>query len=264
LGSRRTLVERNIALKFPELSQTEIQQLAKNHFKNLAACLAETAFAWFKCIDDSVVPFRIEGHELVYSALRQGRGVILYTGHFTSIEICGHGVKKLFPNVAILFHPRRNPLVNEFQRRGRQHSCHLSFADNDIRSMLRALQNKAVVWYAADQSHSHYTQQLRRKGEKALGDTTACRVARLSGATVVALSYYRSQDDSGYVLRFGPAIEEFPADQDSERARMLGQIMQDLIAQCPAQYGWTYKRLRRPDQHSLCADEIDTLTKVEP
>jgi KDO2-lipid IV(A) lauroyltransferase len=247
LRSRRQLIERNISLRFPELGPIEVRNLSRQHFKDLAACLAETAFAWFGRVDDSLVNFEIEGDEHVLSALKAGHGVILYTGHFTSIEICGPAIKRLFPTVAIMFHRRRNPLLNELQRRGRRHSGHDSFADDNIRAMLSSLRAGAVVWYAADQSHSHYAQQQRRKGDDAIdGDTTTCRIARISGAVVVPLSYRRRRDDSGYVIRFGKALQEFPSNLDATRARQLDDVLRQLITECPAQYGWTYKRLRTP------------------
>jgi KDO2-lipid IV(A) lauroyltransferase len=113
--------------------------------------------------------------------------------------------------------------------------------------MLSALREGAVVWYAADQSHSHYAQQKRHKGDEAVdGDTTTCRIARISGAVVVPLSYRRRSDDSGYVIRFGRAIREFPTNLDATRARQLDEVLRQLITECPAQYGWTYKRLRVP------------------
>jgi KDO2-lipid IV(A) lauroyltransferase len=251
LRSRRELVLRNIRMRFPERSQDEIRQLAKRHFQSLGACLAEVAYAWFGRVDDSLVSFRIEGTEHVFSALSAGRGVILYTGHFTSIEICGPPVKRLFPKVAILFHPRRNPLLNELQRRGRLHSGHISFADTNVRAMVNALRHEAVVWYASDQSHSHHAQQLRRKGgTPAMGDTTTCRIARISGAAVVPFSYSRLADDSGYLLRFKPALEDLPGNEDEAFARQLGSALQELIEECPEQYGWTYKRLRNPQGYA--------------
>jgi len=249
--SRRNLVQRNIKNRFPEYSELEIQRLSKRHFRSLGACLAETAIAWFGRVDDPLVPFRIEGDEHVFSALKSGRGVLLYTGHFTSIEICGPAVKKLFPKVAILFHPRRNPVLNEVQRRGRRHSGHIFFADNNVRAMINALRQKSVVWYAADQSHSHHAQLLRRKGSKvASGDTTTCRIARISGAAVIPFSYFRLPDDSGYVLRFKPALDDSSDDGDEIRAEALGDVLQELIAESPDQYGWTYKRLRNRQGHA--------------
>jgi KDO2-lipid IV(A) lauroyltransferase len=253
LRSRRNLVERNIKMRLPELGQSEIRDLSRRHFQSLGACLAEAAYAWFGRVDDSRVPFSIEGTEHVLAALQAGRGVILYTGHFTSIEICGPAVKKLFPKVAILFRPRRNPLLNEMQRRGRQYSGHITFSNDNVRGMITALRQQAVVWYASDQSHSHHAQQLRRKGEAAeMGDTTTCRIARISDAVVVPFSYFRRPDDSSYVIRFRPALDDFVSDNDAVRARQLEDVLQELICECPEQYGWTYKRMRSP--HGKAAD----------
>jgi len=246
LARRRRAIEGSIGLCFPELGQEEIRQLGRRHFQNLGACLAETAFAWFGKVDDSLTRFTIEGAEHVFAALAEGRGVILYTGHFTPVEICGPALKRLFPLVGYMFNHRRNALLEAVQQRGRCYSGHISLPNDNVRAMLQALRQQAVVWYAPDQSYSDRgSLRLPFFGHPINASTATCRLARISGAAVIPFSYRRLADDSGYALRFDPPLDEALLEDEEAGTRALVGVLEDAIAACPDQYGWMSSRLSR-------------------
>ena len=243
LPRRRHVVARNLELAFPELGRKEIRLLTRRHFQSLTACVAETAFAWFGMVDDSLMDVELDGVEHVYAALTSGSGVILYTGHFTPLEICAPILKRSFPLVGFMFRRRRNALLDAVQRRGRQHSAHISFPSDNARAMIRALKRKAVVWYAPDQSYSSKgSVALPHFGQLANVSLATSRIARMGGARVIPFAYYRKPDDSGYVLRFDPAVDQ--AGTDEECTRRLLTTLEGLIAENPDQYAWTPNRLR--------------------
>lgn len=243
----RLIVERNIELCFPELDADEVHRLVRQHFESLGACLAETALAWFGKVNESV-PFHIEGDEHVYAALARGRGVILYTGHFTPLEICAPALNETFPLFGFMFHARRNALINEIQRRGRRRSSRLSFPSNDVRAMLYALKRNSVIWYAPDQNFSSKSSIiLPFFGEPAAVNTATARLARVSGAAIVPFSYRRLPNGEGYELRFEPALERI--DDDEACTRSLLDVLERFIRECPDQYAWTHRRLKhRPTE----------------
>jgi lipid A ethanolaminephosphotransferase len=246
MARQRRIVERNIEPCFPEHDTATVRELARRYFENLAACLAEAAFAWFGKVDESLAPFHIEGYEHVSAALARGRGVILYTGHFTPVEICAPMLKEIFPLFGFMFHSRSNPLLDEVQRRGRRFSGHLSFASDNVRAMLRALNRNAVVWYADDQHcSSRGGTELTFFGRPVTVSTATCRIARASGASVVPFSYRRLPDDSGYALCFEPAIENAGSDDEAIPTGRLLEVLERFIRQCPEQYVWTHQFRKR-------------------
>ena len=95
LGRQRRIVLRNLELCFPELAPHERETLAKRHFEAVGVYFAESAIGWFgseRHVANSL--FDVRGLEHLQAALALGRGVILFTGHFTSIEICGRALKR--------------------------------------------------------------------------------------------------------------------------------------------------------------------------
>jgi KDO2-lipid IV(A) lauroyltransferase len=160
-----------------------------------------------------------------------------------------------------MFRRRRNALLNAIQIRGRQYAAHISFPSDDVRSMVKALRQKAVVWYAPDQCYSSKGSiVLSHFGRPAYVSTATCRIARMSGATIVPFSYYRKSDDSGYVLRFEPAVEQVGTDE--ECTEHLLATLEELIAQHPEQYAWTPNRLRHSGVDHVRRSESGSIPRL--
>ena len=116
LPGRRFVVVRNLEICFPELDPRARLELARRSFENAAISVGEVGIAWFS---RKLPPVRIEGREHLEAALAKGNGVILLSGHFTTLELTGHFVKPLTPRFAFMFRARSNALLNAVQARGR-------------------------------------------------------------------------------------------------------------------------------------------------
>jgi KDO2-lipid IV(A) lauroyltransferase len=102
-----------------------------------------------------------------------------------------------------------------------------------------------VIWYAPDQCFaSRSTTVLPFFGAPQTVSTATSRLARASGAAVIPFAYRRSADDSGYVLRFEPALEDVGTDDDEAGTSRLLEVLERFIRDCPAQYAWTHRRLK--------------------
>lgn len=256
LPRRRRIVERNLELCFPKLGRSEVEALTKRNFENIGACIAELAHAWFGRGDRPGPVFRVEGREHLDAALGKGHGVILLSGHFTTLEISVPIVKTCVPFFAFMFSPRGNPLLNAVQINGRRRAAHASFANNNVRGMIRLLRQNAVVWYAPDQASSGNSGELLHFfGEPAMTNTAASRLARASGAAVVPLFFRRLPDDSGYLVRFEPALDGVPSADSIGDTERLMHIIERFVRECPEQYFWIHRKFRgRPKEIAAAYD----------
>jgi len=245
LPRSRRVVRRNLEICFPELTAAQIDSLARRHFENIGASLAEIALAWFDTPPRAKPPARIEGLEHLHAALAKGKGVILFTGHFTTLEIANQCLKPEIPRFAFMYRPRNSPLLNEMQTRGRQRTAHVSLANTAIRGMLRELGRNAAVWYAPDQAYiSNSAELMPFFGEPAMTNTGTSRLARLSGAVVVPLHFRRLENGAGYLLRLEAPLEGFPSDDLGEDPRRLTAVLERFIRECPEQYFWTHRKFK--------------------
>lgn len=242
----RRVVLRNLELCFPELTHTERTRLAKRHFESYGAALAECAVAWFAPDARLENRFDVVGLENLTKALAHGKGVVLYTGHFTALEISGRILKTFVPELACMFSHRSNELMNEIQRRGRRRCAHQSISNGQVRSMLSSLKRNAVVWYASDQFHDGRSAALIPFfSEPAMTNTAASRIARSTGAAVIPFAYRRLALPTRYELRFYPPLDDFPSADPAGDTRRLVLMLEQFIRASPEQYLWAHRRFKR-------------------
>lgn len=245
LAPRARTIRRNLELCFPERSPAEIESLLRAHFEALGAAIGETALAWFAPRHKLVRSLEIEGREHLDAALAQGRGVLLYTGHFTSLEVTGPLLAEIVPRLTFMFSRRSNALIDEIQARRRGRSAHASFPSNDIRGLLGSLKRNGVVWYAADQYYGGPRAQLVRFfHEPAMTNAAITRIARISGAAIVPFFYRRRPEDGVWSLSFHPPVEHFPSDDPHRDTRRLIAKLEEAIRRAPEQYMWSHKRFK--------------------
>lgn len=245
LSRRRSgIVRRNLELCFSDLEKNEIEATLVQHFASIGAVFAEIALAWYGAPERRENLYRIEGVEHVHEALARGKGVLLYSGHFTAIEICAPAIKALVPLYAFMFRQRRNPLLNALQTRGRRSYAHISVANDDIREMLAMLARNAVVWYAPDQARVDSGELVPFFSQPAMTSTAPSRLARLSGAAIVPLFYRRLADDSGYLLRFEAPLPGIPSGDVIDDTKRLTAVLERFVRECPEQYFWTHRKFK--------------------
>ncbi len=242
LPGRRLVVIRNLEICFPEMEPRARLQLARRSFENAAISVGEVAIAWFS---RRLPPVRVEGREHLDAALAKGNGVILLSGHFTTLELTGPFMRPLTPRFAFMFRARSNALLDAMQARGRERAAHLSFSNADTRAMLRALRDNATVWYAPDQAHTGAGAELLPFfGEPAMTNTATARLARVSGAAVLPFQFRRLDDGSGYLVRIEPPVAGVPSDDATADTMKLTSILEGFIRSCPEQYLWTHRRFK--------------------
>ena len=255
LARRRRIVRRNLELCFPDLDSSQIEALTRLQFENIGVFIAETAMAWFLSADRLAHRFRVEGIEHLHAAVARGRGVLLFSGHFTTLEICVPIIKPLTPLFAFMFRARHNALLNEFQTRCRRRAAHVALANDDVRTVLRLLKENAVLWYAPDQARVDSGELLPFFGEPAMTSTATSRLARLSGAAIVPFFFRRLPGDCGYLLRFHAPLEDLPTDDPIRDTIRLTAVLEGFVRECPEQYFWTHRRFK--DRPGDLADAYD-------
>lgn len=239
----RRIVQRNIELCFPELSTDARDDLVRRHFESFGMSIAECAFAWFASDRRLAKHFTVHGLEHVKRALERGKGVILYTGHFATIDICGHPLKQALPLFAVMFSHRSNELIDEIQRRGRLREAHEAFPSDNVRAMIRSLKRNAAVWYAPDQMYSEGA-LVPFFHELAMTNIATSKLARLTGAAVVPFAYRRSDPNGHYELTLHPPLENFPTDDAVADTQRLVRHLEDFIRAAPEQYAWMHRRFK--------------------
>ncbi len=244
LPRRRRIAETNLELCFPAASKTDREQLAKAHFASLGAALAEAGLAWWGSRERVLRHARIRGLENLEAAARDGRGVILLTGHFTPLELTGRMLGEAVPGITAIYRANENALLDAVAKRGRERTGH-TLRKQQTRDIVRALRAGKIIWYAPDQHHRGAQSALVPFfGQPAATSLATPRLAELGRAAVVPYLPRRLSDGRGYEVRLLPALDNFPSHDPVRDLYRINAILEKWIREQPEQYLWIHRRFK--------------------
>ena len=242
---RRHITRVNLQLCFPELSDAQREKLVDEHFAALGAGVFETGLAAFA--GDWRLRNRGElvGAEHLDAAMKGGHGVLLLTGHFSTMEM---GARYLCINnrpFHAMYRPLNDKLLDYFMRKWReQRSLLPALPKADLKGLVRAMRDGHCIWYGPDQSlDQRAAAYVPFFGVPALTLTTTSRLAQMGRARVVP--YFPSRVRGRYRITFLPALENFGTDEVADAAT-INRTLEQGIRLAPAQYFWSHRRFKHP------------------
>ncbi len=243
--SRRRVARINLKQAYPDLSDLEIESLNKKSFKNLGISVLETGTAWFKKTSTLKKRCIIEGKEHLDSALATNKGIILLTGHFTTLEMGGRLIGMCVNKFNSVYKTAHNPLFNAFMYRSRAKFFDDLIDNKDTRQIIRGLKNGHATWFAPDQDFAEqdivFTPFL---GGIASTLTATTKLAKITGAIVVPFHAVRLSNGQGYKLVILPALENFPSDDINADSARVNKTIEKMVYDNPEQYLWSHKRFK--------------------
>ncbi len=249
LPRRRAIAAANLRLCFPQLDPPQRQALLQRHFESLGLQFIEIGLTGWASDRRVRHLARVEGIENLQRATQAGKGAILLSGHFAAVEFGGRRLALDYPDIAAMYRPNRNPLVDALMRRNRSRATSILIAKDSMRQMIRRLSQGVSVWYAPDQSYRRrYSVLVPFFGEPAMTNAALTHIARISGAPVVPFIARRRPDGRGYEISIEPALEDFPSGDLEADARRVNALLERWIRLAPEEYYWIHRRFKgRPE-----------------
>ncbi len=245
---RKDVALTNLRLCFPEMEEREREALARQHFEAMGIGLFEVGMAWWAPDRKFRGLARVEGMEHLRRLREEGRGALLLTAHFTTLEIVGRFVN-LEHRFSCLYRKPNDPTVAKYMTRSRERLMERIIHFDDMVGLIRALKAGDHVWYAPDQGKLFkYTAILPFFGEPAVTNTATSRIAKMAGAAIVPF-FGRREEDGSYKVTIHPPLEDIPGESPEADARAINKLLESFIRTAPDQYFWLHKRFknRGPD-----------------
>lgn len=219
------------------------RRLLAESFAALGVGVFEFARAWWGSVAPLRRGLRIEGLDHLAAAREGGRGVLLVSGHFTTLEACGRMLCDHAP-LAGMYRLHDSAAMEWAVKRGRLRYAVAMFTKDELRASVRHLKQGGILWYAPDQDMKGKDVVFAPFfGIPAATITATHQLARLTGCAVVP--FFHRREGGGYVLRIAPALEDFPsADAEADTARVNAAI-EAMVREAPAQYLWVHRRFKR-------------------
>lgn len=246
LRSRRHVTRVNVELCFPGLDNAARERMVDEHFMALGAGAFEAALGWFAPDWRLRSRGEVVGLEHLQAAMADGSGVLLLTGHFTTLEIGARYLCLAGVQFHAMYRPIKNLLIDYFMHRWRESRSGLpALPKDDLKKLVRALREGHCVWYGPDQSlHVRNAVHVPFFNIPTLTLTATSKLAALGRAKVVP--YFPSRINGRYRVTFLPALENFPSDDEAADALMINRMLEAGIRIAPAQYFWSHRRFKHP------------------
>ncbi len=251
---RRHIAAVNIRRCFPGLDATQQRQLVSESFRAAGISLFEIAWSWWGPRHKLEPLCHIDGLEHLHAAQQQDNGVLLFSAHFTCLEIGGR-LLALHAPFHVMYKPHRNLLFEAVMRGGREAQFESAIDRNDIRLLIKTLKHGHTCWYALDQDFGQHNAVFAPFfGNPAATLTATSRIAKMTGCNVIPFFCHRREDGSGYQLTLLPPLENFPSGDDLADATLTNSLIETEIRKAPTQYLWMHRRFKsQPDGVDLYA-----------
>ncbi len=248
---RRAVTVRNLELCFPELDAAARWKLARRCYESLGMGAMEAILAYYGRPERFAGRYTISGLEHLEAARAAGRGVLLLSAHFHTIEISGRIANTHRPLSAFYRNPNHPVFAHEILRL-RTRWLHRLFRADDLKGAVRALREGDVMWYAPDQGKRIKDSTIAPFfGVPAVTNAATGKVARLGRALVIPWGAVRERKDGRwhYRVTIGAPLPELPEDPPAE-GTAINAVVERFVRAAPEQYLWQHKRFKnRGDEY---------------
>jgi KDO2-lipid IV(A) lauroyltransferase len=234
---------RNIELCLPELSAEERAAILREHFAGLGEAVFETAISWWSSDARIRRLTYMDGLDNLKAAQATGRGVLLLSAHFSSIEIGCRALAARMP-LNVMYRPTKNELIGEFVHSRRAVQTRRAIRRDDVRTLVKALRDGDVVWYAPDQSfRKKGAEMVTLFGIPAATNVATTRIAGMTNALVLPY-FFERLPGGGYRGVIHPPLENFPTEDPIADTERFNRLVEAQVRRIPAQYLWIHRRFK--------------------
>ncbi|MBN9697462.1 MAG: lipid A biosynthesis acyltransferase [Zoogloea sp.] len=246
IAPRRRVVNTNLRLCFPELSDAERRAMAREHFALAGRSLIERGLAWFAPEERIRRLVRIEGAETLTRLIEQRQPIIMLTPHFLGLDLGGTRIATDFDCVSI-YARQRDPVIDRWLYHGRSRfgSQVLLRRDESVRASIKAMKEMRPFYYLPDMDNGIEDSIFSPFfGVQAATLSALPRLTRLGGAVVITCVTRMLPGGQGYVVTLGEPWTDFPSGDVDADTRRMNACIEDLVRSMPAQYYWVHRRFK--------------------
>ena len=232
----------NLAFALPALNAAEHGKIVGGVFESISRILV--ALARFPALNRGNISHWIgyQGLENYHAAKREGRGVLIATGHLGNWELSAFAHALMTEPMHVMVRPLDNPLIDHLVEGRRTLSGnHLIDKRDAARAVMKALRGNGAVGILIDQNTST-TEGIFIDffGRLACTGAGFVKLAYRAQAPVIPGFALWDSEKKRYVLRFYPRLE-MTGDVVADTQRLHSAIEQ-IIRQHPDQWMWIHRR----------------------
>jgi KDO2-lipid IV(A) lauroyltransferase len=250
-GPHRRLALRNLRAAFPTRDERECRAIARGMFSHFGRLL--TVLLKFSTLRPEQMLARVEfdGEDRVVHAHAQGRGVLLFTGHFGFWEINALVHALAIQPMSVLARPLDNPLLHDLLESVRRSTGNaVIYRRGAIRRVLRALDaNQAVAVLIDQHIHTADSVYVDFFNRPAATTSALAALALRTGAPVVPVFALPLPGGRFRMVYEHPVDPPRADDPDAVRAftQRCTDVLEMYVRRYPELWLWMHRRWRDVD-----------------
>ena len=239
---RNSLAKKQLEMVFPEKTEKDIKKIIKKMYYHMGLTTAESYFGnkekLFKTCE-------IQGWDNMKSAVKDGKGVILATGHFGNWELAGKYIASHF-DMAVVGKRQRNRYFDDYTNALRlKDKVIVINKKNALRPILKMLSEGFIVSLLMDQNAGKNGVLTDFLGHEASTFVGAAKIAIKTGCPIVP-AYAIRKDDGTHLFICEEIIlpEGFKNNLEdiTKFTEIISKRIEKYIYQYPHLWFWVHKR----------------------
>lgn len=236
---RFLVAKTNIRLCF---SGRDWQSIYSRHVTSIGKGVFEMAMAWFLPVGHFKGRVNYVGYENVDAALTSGRGVLFLGMHSTGLDF-NVGLNR-YPGY-LMYKPVRNAVMDFIIKRSRLRHCLGVIEQQNLREVVKRLNEGSCVWYGSDQDFGHWSKSVFAPfyGVSAYTLPYYAKIAQRTHAAVIPMAGFRDEENNCFTIRYLPEIS-VQGLSDEQAAIAMNQAIEQLLVDFEDQYYWIHRRFK--------------------
>ncbi len=247
IGYRKKVVYDNLRHAFPEKNEMEITVIAKGFYRHFCDFLLESVKTLNMDKKQVNRHFKFENVEIFDDYYRQGRSIVLISGHYGNWEWMVDFPSKVPYKTLAIYKPLQDEKFDHLIREIREKYASGSemVAMNDVyRRILEyeRMKQPIITWFLGDQSPpKDYPLWISFMNRETPFYSGPEKVARKFGHAVIFMDVQKISRGK-YSTRFIPLFDDPKNTQENEITRKHVQTLEEIIRRRPEYWLWSHRR----------------------
>ncbi|MBB6561053.1 KDO2-lipid IV(A) lauroyltransferase [Acidovorax soli] len=244
---RRKVALRNLELCFPEFTEAQRRQWARESFVGFCQTWLDRSWLWFAPRETVLARVKLQG---ALDELLGDTPTIIFAPHFYGMDAGGSALTlhtdRAFTSI---FTPQTDPAVDQWIRTGRQRFGNVRMLNrgDGVKPILSGLRKGGLLYLLPDMDFGRNDSLfVPFYGVTAATVPSLSRFARLGRAKVISM--VTRITPTGYLAEISPAWPDYPTEDAEADTALMNRHLQSYIDLSPGQYYWVHKRFKtRPE-----------------
>ena len=233
----------NIKIAYPNRNKSDAELLSKLSIRESFISGFESIYTWGRSehnVNSKIL--RIENNFLVNNLKKNG--LIAVSFHNRSVDMLLSWMNSQ-QTTHSLYKKVKNKALNHFIKRSRQSRDSRCYETTigGVRQILKALNNKNIICFAADQVPQRGLGEHINFFNKAAYTTTLVQSLAVKTLAPVIYFYIQTNQDNKICINLKHCSESIY--DDSKHKLLVNQDIENFINDRPSDYSWEYKRFKR-------------------